>query len=324
MELALYDPELGYYTRPRLLSGERLLHPQPDDSRSVASQSVDPFGRHGDFFTASQLQPVFGRLIAAALRDLIDELPSSDRIQIVELGPGRGEMAPALAPLVGAERYLPIDIGSGEGPSAFTGVVFSNEFFDALPVDLAMRRGKIWLQRRVAMVDGAFAFLDGEPVDPDQQAQLDRYAHTEQTLAEVHHSTLLWLHRIAGSLKRGFVLTIDYGYISREAIRFPQGTLMSYRHHAASPNVLLDPGRQDITSHVPFSMLMEEGQHAGLETISFTTLTQFLLSLGEPALQAAIATEEDRQRTSPTYQLQLKTLLFGMGETFRVLLQRKV
>ena len=96
---------------------------------------------------------------------------------------------------------------------------------------------------------------------------------------------------------------------------------MSYRQHQANDDVLGDPGLKDITAHVAFTALVEHGASLGLETVCFETLAQTLLAAGEPdqfaAALAASAHEEELQR-----RLQLKSLLFGMGETFRTLLQR--
>src|SRR5436305_3176946 len=110
MELALYHRELGYYRR----------------------KDRDPFGKRGDFYTASQLQPVFGRLIARAIGDLRAEMGVAEDFTLVELGPGRGEMAEALRDF----RYIPVEAGALM-PEKITGVVFSNEFFDTLPVRVA-------------------------------------------------------------------------------------------------------------------------------------------------------------------------------------------
>jgi SAM-dependent MidA family methyltransferase len=138
----------------------------------------------------------------------------------------------------------------------------------------------------------------------------------------VNLEALAWMGRIAASLERGFALTVDYGHTRRESARFPQGTLMSYRRHAASEDVLTDPGERDITAHVSFTALEEHGKRCGLDLAGFTTLSRMLLDAGEAdsfaaALAADTPVEQMRRR------LQLKTLLAGMGETFRVLLQRK-
>jgi SAM-dependent MidA family methyltransferase len=98
---------------------------------------------------------------------------------------------------------------------------------------------------------------------------------------------------------------------------------MSYRRHAALDDVLAEPGERDITAHVCFTALAEHGRAHGLEPVRLETLAQTLLAAGErdqfaAALSASPIEEEPRRR------LQLKTLLFGMGETFRTLVQRKV
>src|SRR6185436_11838029 len=89
METALYHPEHGYYRRAR-----------------------DPFGRSGDFYTAEQLQPVFGILIAARIREMFVEMGSPADFTVVELGAGRGEMAEAL----GEWRYIPVESGGDVPP----------------------------------------------------------------------------------------------------------------------------------------------------------------------------------------------------------------
>ena len=139
---------------------------------------------------------------------------------------------------------------------------------------------------------------------------------------EVNLHALAWLRRMAAALSKGYVLTVDYGFTRAESVRFPAGTLMGYRRHTAREDVLAEAGLRDITSHVNFTALLESGAACGLATERFETLAQTLLAAGEPdgfavALGAGGATEELRRR------MQLKTLLFGMGETFRVLLQRK-
>ena len=139
---------------------------------------------------------------------------------------------------------------------------------------------------------------------------------------EVNLDALRWVERIARSLESGYVLTIDYGYIQSESVRFPQGTLMSYHRHIALEDVLARPGERDITAHVNFTALEKQGSQCGLERVRFETLAQTLLAAGEAdafaeVLRTSSPVEEVRHR------LQLKTLLFGLGETFRTLLQKK-
>ena len=297
METALYHPQHGYYRRQR-----------------------DPFGREGDFFTAEQVQPVFGILMAARVRQLYRAMGEPAGFQVVELGAGRGEMSEAFREW----RYVPLEIDSGKLPAKFHGVVFSNEFFDALPVEVAIARGGAYRERRVAWREGAFVWETAGPVSAEAADYLARFGAPpeEGRVMEVNLAALDWLERAANCVDSGYLLTIDYGYRRAELIRFPEGTLMSYRRHLAVEDVLLDPGDRDITAHVNFTALEEHGAQCGWRTERFETLAQTILAAGESdqfaaALDAADASQSLRRR------MQLKTLLFGMGETFRVLLQRR-
>ncbi len=297
MEVALYHPEHGYYRRSR-----------------------DPFGKAGDFFTAEQVQPVFGALMAARVRQLWRGMGEPEGFTVVEPGAGRREMAEAFAEW----RYVPIDLDFGELPEGFEGVVFANEFFDALPVEAAVFTGGEFRERRVALAGDAFVWSEGGKVTSEVEHYLRRWfpPPEEGRCYEANLSALEWMERLGRSLRNGYLLTIDYGFTRRESVRFPAGTLMGYRRHTARENVMEDPGESDITAHVNFSALEESGVESGLVTERFETLAQTILAAGEADQFAAVLAagepaEELRRR------MQLKTLLFGMGETFRVLLQRK-
>jgi SAM-dependent MidA family methyltransferase len=294
MEVALYHPEHGYYRRPR-----------------------DPFGKHGDFFTAEQLQPVFGILIAARIRQLYREMGEPADFTVVELGAGRGEMAPYFRDW----RYVPVEIDAALSPACpFTGVVFSNEFFDALPVDAAVFTGGAFHEQLVGFTEGRFHWIAGAPAGPEAEDYLRRYypPPEEGRRYEINLDALGWIERIGRALRAGFVLTIDYGYTLPEWVRFRAGTLMGYRRHTAREDVLEEPGARDITAHVNFTALEEFARSRGFELARFETLAQTLLAAGEAdQFAAALGSGEDVRR-----RLQLKTLLFGMGETFRVQLLR--
>jgi SAM-dependent MidA family methyltransferase len=87
-------------------------------------------------------------------------------------------------------------------------------------------------------------------------------------------------------------------------------------------DVLESPGERDITAHVDFTALQEHGERVGLETSSFVSLASMLLRAGEPD-NFTCALEASSEREAARLRLQLKTLMFGMGETFRVLVQRR-
>jgi SAM-dependent MidA family methyltransferase len=302
IEVALYHPEHGYYRRP-----------------------AERFGTGGDFYTAEQLQPVFGILIAAAMRGLRDALGlKASEFTVVELGAGRREMAPAFA----AFNYVPLDAAYGELPSRFTGAVFANEFFDALPVRAFEWRAGEWREALVGFNGERFVWVEGGPAVGEAHEMLDGspLAGQEGARQEVCPAARRWFERVDGAMERGFIVAIDYGYTTRELIRFSEGTLMSYLRHRALDDVLAMPGERDITSHVNFSALVGAGEALGWQMVRLESLAQLLLRAGEAdefaaALGEGLARGDDAGAMSR--RLQLKTLLFSMGESFRALTMEK-
>jgi len=297
MEIALYHPEHGYYRGSR-----------------------DPFGAAGDFFTAAQLQPVFGALVARAIESLFEAMGRPPDFTVVDLGAGRSEMAPAFS----GWRYVAVDAARGALPERFRGVVFANEFFDALPVEVVVRRGDQFRRMLVACDGERFLWQEGACVSGDLQSCLDLYGAPleDGNVLEVGLEARRWLERLAARLERGYLLAIDYGYTGREILRFPAGTLMSYRRHTALDDVLADPGLRDITAHVNFTALEAHARTLGFERVRFESLGQFLLRAGERD-QFAAALAADTEAGATRRRLQLKTLLFGMGDVFRVLLLKR-
>ncbi len=304
MELALYHPQLGYY------SGDR-----------------QPFGARGDFFTNSQLQPVFGRLIAQQIARWRAEMGNPPDFTVVEMGAGRGETAEQVRRSLPDVRCLTVEAFSGKLPPRLTGVVFSNEFFDALPVHLVEHRKTGLVEYRVGVGPRGFEWVEEAPSDPRLAEYVARYAPGlgEGQKIEVHLAALEQLERIAQALERGYLLTIDYGYSAVEIAggrRLPRGSLMSYEKHQAREDVLGDPGRRDITAHVNFTALEQRGGQFGLAPLGLRTQAQFLLEIGEQDnFEAALQAEGETAQLP--LRMQLKTLLFGLGETFRVLVQSK-
>ena len=169
------------------------------------------------------------------------------------MGAGRREMAEAFAEW----NYIPVDIDGGALPDRMTGVIFSNEFFDALPVDAVIYRQGEFREQRVALQDGVFLWQTAGVVDPDAEAYLRRYylPPEEGRWYEVNREALTWMERMSAVLTKGSVLTIDYGFTRAESVRFAAGTLMGYRRHTAREDVLTEPGTRDITAHVNFTAL---------------------------------------------------------------------
>jgi len=309
MEEALYNPDFGYYTSAR-----------------------NPIGRKGDFYTSSDLDPIFGKLLARKFSQMAETLSiRPEAFTIVELGAGRGLLAREILqhqPF----RYCILERSDSmrerqrenltgmnvdwvsDLPAGITGCVFSNEFFDALPVRRIVRRNGVL---REIYVTAEFAEVERYPQEP-----LD-IPISEGQLADINTDARRWIRRIGASLERGFHLAIDYGYQDREFYSRPRGTLMCYWRHQAVEDPYIRIGEQDITAHVNFSDLTREGSAVGLQTEEFKTQMDFLIQLGVvEELQALVPaqTVEAIQRVAAVKKLVLPG---GMGERFKVLVQRK-
>ena len=255
MELCLYHPELGYYSR-----------------------ATEQFGKAGDFYTSSDVHAVFGRLLSRQFEEMWRALDSPDRIDVIELGPGRGLFAADVLDwsakqfpdFARAVRYQLVEqsptfrarlqerlaghIASAraavfatlEEAAASAGahlILFANEFFDALPVAIVDHRGSV----RVVEHEGRF----GEqfvPPSPQDLAFLDSYGVQPELgeRVEVPLASLPWMDRIARAFdgRRGFAILIDYGYTREEQLAGRhRDTLMTYRQpvsytHLTLPTIL--------------------------------------------------------------------------------------
>jgi SAM-dependent MidA family methyltransferase len=219
---------------------------------------------------------------------------------------------------------------AGEPPRSIpAGCIFSNELLDALPT------------HRVVVESGAlreiYAGFDGEqfkeevggPSTPAlaQYFQEQGIALEEQQQAEVCLEACDWIENAGRSLSRGFVLTIDYGHEARALYdqHHNRGTLLAYRDHAVSEEILGAPGEQDLTAHVNFTGVDLWGRRAGLARTGLVTQSQFLIALGRANefedLYDPGQTEMEKLRA----RLLLKNLIHpeGLGEKFQVLVQHK-
>lgn len=298
MEAALYDPAYGYYS-------------------AAHRQQQEPTGVKGDYFTATQLQPVFGRLMRTVAETLRQELALPSGCTLADWGAGRALMAEGFSGF----RYVPVEAHTPR-PGPFEGIVFANELFDALPVDVVRGQRQSMRLLRVGFRDGRFTWVEAEEPEGEWKEYAGRMgrllADSPAWELELPVRMDAVLGEIGASLVRGALLIIDYGYTEREVIRFPHGTLMSYRRHLASDDVLRDPGRRDITAHVPFTRLIECAARGGWKAGPLENLTALLLRAGERD-HFASALQAEREEEAQRLRLQLKTLLFGLGETFRCL-----
>ena len=199
-------------------------------------------------------------------------------------------------------------------------IVFANEFFDALPVEILSPAGKLhialennrlretWLPPLAEELE----FVDRCSVHPEANERI-----------EVPILAQNWIQEIAHSIPRGLSLIIDYGYTrSQQLAGRHRGTLMAYRQHSASPDPYQAPGEQDLTAHVNFTALAAACEQAGMQCEKLLTQAQFLMGIGERN-QFADAFEDCRmpqERAKVTLQLKHLVTPVGMGENFQVLI----
>ena len=145
--------------------------------------------------------------------------------------------------------------------------------------------------------------------------------HTELNLEATR-----WIKEIAGCLKTGFVMTIDYGYTSSELYndRRKNGTLLCYHKHSINDDPYSNIGDQDITSHINFSALAHWGSKYDLITTGLTTQAGFFVALGyEEFLSRVLSQQENKYAAFKRYAFLKHTLLVDMGQKFKVLIQQK-
>lgn len=331
MELCLYHPELGYYSRRE-----------------------EKFGKAGDFYTSSDVHAVFGRLLSRQFEEMWRLLGSPSQIDLIELGPGRGLFAQDVLDWAGkkfpdfaaALRYRLVEsspslrtrlqerFASDHGVSIHTEledatqsaggslILFGNEFFDAIPVEILSDQGELY----IAEENGEFKEL-WKPASAAALEYLDRYSvHPDPAeRVEVALQSTAWMSRIASIFanRRGFAMFIDYGYTRGQQLAGRhRDTLMTFRQHQVSPNPYEAPGEQDITTHVNFTALQQVAGANGMQSLGLVTQAQLLLGIGQQT-EFSDAFESCRlPQERAKVALQLKHLVSpeAMGESFHALL----
>ena len=202
-------------------------------------------------------------------------------------------------------------------------IIFANEFFDALPVEVLSPKGEL----RIAIRDGRL-IETWAPASSEELEFLDRYSvHPEnEERVEVPLQTQSYMSEIAAALKHGIIIITDYGYSREEQLAGRhRGTLMAFREHSATANPYEAPGEQDITAHVNFTALAEAAEQNGMQVQPLLTQSQFLMGIGEQN-QFRDAFEDCRlpqERAKVALQLKHLVTPAGIGESFHVLVVSK-
>ena len=342
MDLSLYHPEGGFYTRPAMT-----------------------VGIGGDFHTSVSLDPAFGLCLARHLEQVWRVSGCPETLRWLEMGPGTGELASQIlhglreigggwrslecvliersASLrsVQERRLLPL---AGQGVTVrwadslaevaphgtFQGHVISNEFFDALPVrrvigtedgfaEIGVVRYGAGRYRQIGMVPTSPALAEalsaaGVVLRPGQQTEIGLMA--QQTMCE-----------LASWFGRGTVLTIDYGddAIRVHAPHRMKGSMRGYHRQLRIDDPMWLPGEQDLTADVDFSALARAGESRGLRALGWVDQGHFLLGLGIEAIEArrlesvegVLARQEAAAPVRRLYRHE------ALGGGFKVLVQAK-
>lgn len=341
MEVALYCPQFGYYEQKRQHIGRA-----GDYYTSISVGSL--FGELLGFQLAEWLQSLPGRglCLEAGAHDgqlALDVLIwlSQNRpalfenleYWLLEPSPARQQWQRTKLEKF-ADRVFWTESFDSFPRASFEGVIFSNELLDAFPVHRLVwnRAGHTWSELGVGMKDGRFVWST-LPNATNWLPELRRNGfNLPNELLEVlpdgfvidfSPATGTWWHKAAEVLKRGKLMTVDYGLTVEEVLQPSRstGTLRSYSRHHLAADPLAAPGEQDITAHVNFTQLQQAGESAGLHTEGLLTQSQFLSSIAEKIW----ATETPLTDWSPARVRQFQTLTHPgfLGHAFRVLLQSR-
>jgi len=327
MHLALYSPGLGYY-----------------------NVGTTKFGATGDFVTAPELSPLFGRVVARQCASILKQLGKG---KILELGAGSGRLAVEILRKLTdlkspPERYLILEISAdlkarqeeliseelpdllpsvewlSKLPEKFAGVVIANEVADALPVERFERTDAAVLQMHVTANETGFDWcrkpapeilaIAVEKIETDFGEALPQGYQSEVSLGLPD-----WIGQIAKCLDKGLVLLFDYGVSRREyySSERNQGWLRCHFRHHAHNEPLIYPGIQDLTTWVDFTAVAESAVDHGLDVAGYVTQAQFLINGGLKDELAGVADLPVADQLELSRQVKLLTLPSEMGENFK-------
>jgi SAM-dependent MidA family methyltransferase len=327
MEMALYYPTLGYYT-----------------------SDTNKIGRDGDYLTSSDYTSLFGEMIGKQIEEIWMQLESHP-ITVLECGAGTGSLCHDIlhclknnSRLYDKLNYYIVEKSnvmrekekallnekvtwyeSIQDIPEITGCILSNELIDNFSV------------HRVIMEDELmeiFVNYDKGFVELLQPASAELKDYLEQLniqlpkgfCTEINLETIDWIKDISDALKKGYLITIDYGYSASELYHQSRnkGTLVCYNKHNTNTNFYDQIGEQDITAHVNFSALNHWGQQCGLKYCGFTDQAGFLHSLGVVNyLRESEVKMKNNSDNANANALGIYPLLMSMGSKFKILIQQK-
>ena len=314
MEMALYEPGLGYYSNPGQV-----------------------FGAAGDFVTAPELTPLFGATLARQVSPWLKDPALAGHGQVVlEVGGGSGMLAAQLLNAldnVGHHevRYLILELSAERRehqrqtlkslapglmdrvgwletfPESFAGVVVANELLDAMPVQLYEWQADAVLTETVTALRNRLG--------PEGAQWHSPYR------SEVCPAQQAWMRTLADCMTAGVVMLLDYGFAEPEYYhpQRDQGTLMCHYRHRSHADPFLWPGLSDVTAHVDFTALARAATAEGFSLVGYTSMAAFLLNAGLLDELADLPREPESFWFAQAQAVQQLISEAEMGELFKVI-----
>ncbi|HSE31286.1 MAG TPA: SAM-dependent methyltransferase [Pyrinomonadaceae bacterium] len=338
MREALYNDAAGYYTRP----------------------GATIWGRTGDYRTSPERSGLFAATFARFFTELYEHLDRPQHFKIVECGAGDGSFAEgalqslrayfpdvysAIAYFVGEVSPRRLNdlkqrLGKFGAKVEFVnhdnvceldpGIVFSNELLDSFPVNLITKHDGELIELYVGFNDSSgFDWVSG-PLSSKALREMYEEIGTEigeDQIIELSLDIDEWMKMVASKLRKGYVVTVDYGAEAKDLYENPdrlQGTVRAYARHKFV-DVLTNPGDHDITAHVNWTRVQSVGSALGLKSVRFQQQDKFLLAAGLLSeLERRLATAPDEaEKTRLTTAAREMVLPNGMAASFQVLVQEK-
>jgi SAM-dependent MidA family methyltransferase len=331
MEAALYDPAEGYYNRTDLKR----------------------WGREADYRTSPERSDLFAATFGRYFARLWEELERPPAWTIVEGGGGDGRFAHGVlrtlaehyphvleatqyffeeasddAVVRARENLVEFDErvtfgGRSEFNSSDPWIYFSNELLDAFPVHRVISDAELYVTLDQA---GDFTWTTGKFSTPQLKKVAKKLSPGQ--VVEVNLAIDDWLASITSRMKRGFLITVDYGAEEDElydASLRPEGSLRGFSRHGFVEDVLSAPGEYDITSNVNWTQVMNAGERLGLRVVEFESQNRFLLRAGllESLVRSLKGIENKADQARLTTGAREMILPGGMASSFQVLVQRR-
>ncbi|MBT8586107.1 SAM-dependent methyltransferase [Polynucleobacter paneuropaeus] len=331
MQMALYEPGMGYY-----------------------SAGTHKLGAGGDFTTAPELSPLFGAAIANTLLPVLEGLKSKGLAsKILEFGAGTGKLAEAIlnrlheldfsldayeiieiSPDLASRQQLRLshlitDQGSSTAfrwldtlPQDYDGVIIANEVIDAIPCDVIIFENGFWYWRGVTSENTQFVWKTGKPVDQNELPEILLSGNfPEGYTTELHPQAQAWMREVTQQLNTGLFLTLDYGFPESEYYHAQRqdGTLIAHHRHHVIPDPFHLPGLCDLTTHVEWVQLARIALAEKVDDVFLSNQAAYLLDAGIGELALELANPKDAETFLPISNALQKLLSEAeMGELFKV------